>query len=137
MGIPSSCDGSICRRDSLTCSKTNSSLLSRIQCLHCLLSPSPSFSFSMVECWFAPRLLLGNHRFHDAYGRLRGDDLGQTKSSLGEERSILRLGPLLTSWADEHHHVEPLAWVRCIAGRQNHFDDQDAAGRCHGASAVA
>src|SRR6187549_1916117 len=62
MGIPSSCGGSICRRDSLTCSKANSSLLSRIQCLHCLLWPSPSFSFSMVECWFAPRLLVGEKR---------------------------------------------------------------------------
>ena len=43
----------------------------------------------------------------------------------------------LAPGTDEHHHVEHLAGVRCIAGRQNHFDDQDAAGRCHGASAVA
>jgi hypothetical protein len=79
----------------------------------------------------------GDHRLYDAYRRIRGHDSGEAKAGLAEERAILRLRPFLSAGTDEHHHVEHLSRVRRIVGWQHHLNDQDTAGRGHGAPAVA
>ena len=50
---------------------------------------------------------------------------------------IFLFRPLLSSGPDEHHHIEHLAWVRSIASRKHHFDNQQSAARIHRTSTVA
>ena len=72
---------------------------------------------------------------------LTGESVGTTRvrcrPRLAEQLPVFLFRPLLPSRPDEHHHVEHLAWVRRIAGRKHHLDNQEPAARIHRLPTVA
>jgi hypothetical protein len=50
--------------------------------------------------------------------------------------AVFLFRPLLRSRSNEHHYVNHLGWVRSIASRQHHLDNQQSSTRVHSVPTV-